>query len=97
MLQKIFQLVAPSTRAASIRSRGSPMKKFRSRKIAERQREHGVRDPDPAVPPGQKVLLPGQHLPDVLELDQDRDERRLDGNDHQRDDDQEDRVPKREA
>ena len=29
MLRKIFQFDAPSTRAASIRSRGSVMKKFR--------------------------------------------------------------------
>ena len=33
MLRKIFQFDAPSTRAASIRSRGSVMKKLRSRKM----------------------------------------------------------------
>ena len=87
-MRKIRELDAPSTRAASIRSRGSPMKKLRSRKIASGR---------PNAVWASQIATGAVGDPQLPENGQQRHERHLQRNDHQRDDEQEDRVAEREG
>ena len=97
MLRKIFQFDAPSTRAASIRSRGSVMKKLRSRKTQNGSAKTVCAIQIPKYHPVIAVFVPVRNSPRSWNSIEDRDERALNRHDHQRDDGEEDRVPEREA
>ena len=71
---------APSIRAASSRSRGMPMKKFRSRKIANGSPNAMWNSTSPRIV---------SNMPSVVVEREDRDQRHLDRHDQQRDDDEE--------